>query len=600
MILRCLRIPVTLFCLFTSLTATFAQATFQKYMVTADTLSEGYCIAGLSNGNMAIGGSYADNLTSGNVDGMIYMLTEAGDKVWSLRLGGPNSGESVADMAPLSDGGLLVSYYAYANNELLNSFLIRVNNLGGIVWSKIISENTDIFGTTFTKVSGGYIVSGFTGGGSSSALIKIDLDGNIIWSKTYEGMAVGSNAIAEDNTGNLHVVGRLFSSGTWMKLKGSDGSLLSAKNFTGANLLTLEICKVLTSDSLLMVGHDYSNGFVLLKTDYNANPGTVKRYTYGNGTLYPLYVHAPGNGEFTLPVFQSGGSGTSGILTQFNSKLEPQWAKSYATNTNATSNFFDMNAVANGLVMTGTYRLNNQEKALLVKTDFEGNVFGKCCPKDITLNAANGSATTNNLLVNETIPFTLENQPTQYNFINVTPTPLCITNENINISDTLVCPGQCVTVLLGGSEPGITYTWALTGGSPATSNAVNPGKVCYNGEGSYPITVSANNCLLDSVSLTVDNVPDRFPNAFSPNGDNVNEVFRPLIDCPIEEYRLQVFNRWGDLIFETYDLNEGWNGEANGEQSPVDVYVYRVEFYAVRDGVKTLVFNEMKEVTLVR
>ena len=91
-----------------------------------------------------------------------------------------------------------------------------------------------------------------------------------------------------------------------------------------------------------------------------------------------------------------------------------------------------------------------------------------------------------------------------------------------------------------------------------------------------------------------------FPNAFTPNGDGTNDVFRPIGQCPVEEYRLQVFNRWGERIFESLGINEGWNGDVNGVAAPVDVYIYQVEYYTIVNGVRTLLHNEMKEVTLIR
>ena len=98
----------------------------------------------------------------------------------------------------------------------------------------------------------------------------------------------------------------------------------------------------------------------------------------------------------------------------------------------------------------------------------------------------------------------------------------------------------------------------------------------------------------------VENFVDQFPNAFSPNGDKNNDLFKPIVECPIEDYLLQIYNRWGDLVFESYQISDGWDGEVNGKPAPVDVYIYRAEYYALRDGVRTLIFNEMKEVTLVR
>lgn len=84
------------------------------------------------------------------------------------------------------------------------------------------------------------------------------------------------------------------------------------------------------------------------------------------------------------------------------------------------------------------------------------------------------------------------------------------------------------------------------------------------------------------------------PNAFTPRGDQLNEVFKP-VGRNLEGYRFQVFNRWGTLIFETTDLEVGWNGMFESQQAPVGSYVWKVSFInrmrreEVRTGSVTLI-----------
>lgn len=76
------------------------------------------------------------------------------------------------------------------------------------------------------------------------------------------------------------------------------------------------------------------------------------------------------------------------------------------------------------------------------------------------------------------------------------------------------------------------------------------------------------------------------PNAFTPgsggNGyydpaDISNDIFYPFADY-VEHFRMSIFNRWGELIFESKDIRFGWNGTYRGEPCPQDVYVYKIEF----------------------
>jgi gliding motility-associated-like protein len=65
-------------------------------------------------------------------------------------------------------------------------------------------------------------------------------------------------------------------------------------------------------------------------------------------------------------------------------------------------------------------------------------------------------------------------------------------------------------------------------------------------------------------------------NAFSPNGDGVNDFY--LTEGQnIKDYRLQIFNRWGNLLFETTDTTTGWDGKYKGGEVPEGTYYYLVE-----------------------
>ena len=65
-----------------------------------------------------------------------------------------------------------------------------------------------------------------------------------------------------------------------------------------------------------------------------------------------------------------------------------------------------------------------------------------------------------------------------------------------------------------------------------------------------------------------------FPNAFTPNGDGRNDLFRPVLKCELTDFRLEVYNRWGEMIFTTSDAQNGWNGYFNGSLQPQDAYLY--------------------------
>ena len=71
------------------------------------------------------------------------------------------------------------------------------------------------------------------------------------------------------------------------------------------------------------------------------------------------------------------------------------------------------------------------------------------------------------------------------------------------------------------------------------------------------------------------------PNAFTPDGDNVNDVFMPSILGHIDtSYELLIFNRWGEIIFQSQHTSLGWDGTVDGTLAPAEVYVWKITMRA--------------------
>ncbi|RLD38592.1 MAG: hypothetical protein DRI89_14210 [Bacteroidetes bacterium] len=73
--------------------------------------------------------------------------------------------------------------------------------------------------------------------------------------------------------------------------------------------------------------------------------------------------------------------------------------------------------------------------------------------------------------------------------------------------------------------------------------------------------------------------PFYLPNAFTPNGDGLNDIFKavPKYDY-VSKYQLTIYNRWGQQIFECSDIDCGWDGNYNSQASPNGVYIYRIVY----------------------
>lgn len=103
--------------------------------------------------------------------------------------------------------------------------------------------------------------------------------------------------------------------------------------------------------------------------------------------------------------------------------------------------------------------------------------------------------------------------------------------------------------------------------------------------------------ILEPISITISTSKLEFPNAFSPNGDGVNDVYKAKTGFQsIVEFKAIIYNRWGQKIYQWTDPADGWDGTFHG--SPVKDGVYFVHVQAKgADGVK---YNIRRDVNLLR
>jgi gliding motility-associated-like protein len=88
------------------------------------------------------------------------------------------------------------------------------------------------------------------------------------------------------------------------------------------------------------------------------------------------------------------------------------------------------------------------------------------------------------------------------------------------------------------------------------------------------------------------------PNAFTPDGDQINDVFYPMGDgINPEHFEFIIFNRWGEIVFQTTQLGMGWDGTENSLLSESDVYIWKIKARNIFDDTR---YEETGHVTLIR
>ena len=144
--------------------------------------------------------------------------------------------------------------------------------------------------------------------------------------------------------------------------------------------------------------------------------------------------------------------------------------------------------------------------------------------------------------------------------------------------DTTLCTGQ--QLLLNANIPkeadSVNYTWQ-DGSKDSVLLVSQSGTYWVSAYiEDYKITVT------DTIRVNyTDCTPPKYllwiPNSFTPNGDGLNDIFKPETLAEIEEYTMLIFNRWGQQIFESNNINKAWDGKYKGRIVESGVYTYRIE-----------------------
>ena len=158
--------------------------------------------------------------------------------------------------------------------------------------------------------------------------------------------------------------------------------------------------------------------------------------------------------------------------------------------------------------------------------------------------------------------------------------------------DTTLCFDDTLTVYL---PPGVTE-WQWNNGSRLDELPVTA-------PGTYTLTGETENCTFtDSVHIefyTCKECPHYAPNVFSPNDDGENDEWQIFLPCNWLQYRLEIYDRWGGLVFSAVDPAMGWDGFANGKAPIPGVYVWSLEWTGELLG-ETRVFRAEGDVTVLR
>jgi len=154
---------------------------------------------------------------------------------------------------------------------------------------------------------------------------------------------------------------------------------------------------------------------------------------------------------------------------------------------------------------------------------------------------------------------------------------------NVNLGpDTSICPGSdpiALVDIINQTNPNAHWIWS-TGETTAA--------ILVSAPGYYSTTVTIGGCSASDTVWVANDCYMDIPNVFTPNGDGLNDYFYPrqFLTRGLTTFKMDIYNRWGQLLFESTSLDgRGWDGRFNNQDQPEGVYVYIIDA-SFKDGQK--------------
>jgi len=161
-----------------------------------------------------------------------------------------------------------------------------------------------------------------------------------------------------------------------------------------------------------------------------------------------------------------------------------------------------------------------------------------------------------------------------------------------------------VNLINESSNDVVDYYWIIPDGNP-NSGSTEDFETSFTGmtSGTYPITLIVTNSsgCTDTVTKYVELYNEILvfaPNAFTPDGDEYNNLWKVIVsNADLTSFNLKIFNRWGEIIFESFDFETGWDGTFNGVMVQDGLYTWKLSLKDTRSDQK---FEYTGHITMVK
>ncbi len=455
---------------------------------------------------------------------------------------------------------LQVVYLPSSTDQQVGAIDLMVSSIGSSPCQEASNEIHVTFADPFVATAGNDIIT-------CATMLEIQLDGQVsgtttgAWSSSGSGFFFPTEEVLN---------GQYFASQA-DSLLGSVWLVLSPTNASGCDVETDSLQLIIEPAPIANGGGDQivcieSNEVQLNGSVSNADGGVWG--TNGTGVFIPdptqldaMYQFSPQDqleGEVILILSTTQSGVCSSVVDSILIELSNPLSAAFSWNGHCVENniqFTDETVVNNGFIEGFEWNFGDGNSSLVQSPS---NIFLSVGTFDVSL------VVYSNMGCNDSI--------TQQIIVYDNPMSSFDWEETENQFEV-----QFVDQSVGGGQ----NFWDF-GDNFGESEDINPLYV-YIEEGNYSVTqivYNEQNCVDSTSQVITVSDPDVYapttPEAFSPNGDGVNDVFF-VRGGPFTELNLKIYDGWGELIFESNSIDEGWDGNARGDLVQVGVYVYVVQ-----------------------
>lgn len=558
-----------------------------------------------------------------NYIGLAVRLTMQGSILWQKEFDLSSSSDALNDVKETSDQHLI---FTGSNQTTSDVSLIKTDAQGNLIWHKSFGNNgqyDDGYALTTTQ-DGGYLVTGryISMGTFNALLLKTDSSGTLQWLRCYgdTNQHMHGYDVKELANGEILMVGsttllkpsyQSYADNFIMKLN-AQGDTLWTKIFYGTPDQFENISSIIVdAQGNYLLGMSTASyptvGFVpnkngLVQFDSNGNLMFAK--LYNNGSSHYTRISGCSDGTVLLSSFGNKYGGPIGFQTLL-----------VKTDTNYLSGCFDQDVTSSTTVTSKAFKVTQPTPSLQVGATLSANgssfnlfivdsvlcethpvlhanfTYADTCISDsvffqsTSVGASNyswhfgdGSSATSNMVKHQyaqpgTYVVTLftdngcfQDSISQTIHIQEKPSSLFLGN------DTIICSSSAVYLNANSNYP-ILWNTGDTSHTIIVSTA-----------GIYTAEINSGACgfFSDSIEIQTEICSDTtkgcevfIANAFSPNGDQVNDdIGIRTNNLAIELDYMEIRNRWGNLCFSSSDISLRWDGKINGREAASDTYYY--------------------------